>query len=217
MKKRYYLIWSALAIVCILLVPVIINESYKNNIGYKTLWSAADMLSYYGAVLSFIGTVILGVVAVWQNNKAIITNDKLLELEKKSNYGYLIPKHKFHHEIMDMPYVYHHDFGKRGITLVGTGNDIINIIKIIAVINGSRTIENDFRLFVTTTDDFREVYVPIELDENEENCEELNISLKVFMENSRKYQYIQTLELLFKKESEHRYSLIGFNSLIEDR
>jgi len=33
-------------------IPVIINELYKMNTGYLTLWGAPDVLSFYGAILS---------------------------------------------------------------------------------------------------------------------------------------------------------------------
>ena len=44
-KKRFLLVLAPLvAVVCI---PIIINESYKANSGYMTMWSAADALSYH--------------------------------------------------------------------------------------------------------------------------------------------------------------------------
>ena len=66
----------------ILIIPIIINELYKKNEGYITIWGAADVLSFYGSFLSFAGTVILGLVAVWQNNKASELNIKLQRLQQ---------------------------------------------------------------------------------------------------------------------------------------
>lgn len=37
-------------------IPLIINESYKANVGYMTLWDAADALSYYGMIVAAVGT-----------------------------------------------------------------------------------------------------------------------------------------------------------------
>ena len=37
-------------------VPIIINELYKRP-GYVTMWSAADMLGYYGTILGTVVTV----------------------------------------------------------------------------------------------------------------------------------------------------------------
>lgn len=43
-------------------IPMIINELYKLDIGYSTLWNAADVLSYYsqilGGMISIIGIII---------------------------------------------------------------------------------------------------------------------------------------------------------------
>ena len=68
-------------ILIVLLIPIVINESYKIGKGYITIWGASDVLSFYGSFISFIGTVILGLVAVWQNNKAHKLNVQLQKLQ----------------------------------------------------------------------------------------------------------------------------------------
>lgn len=45
-------------ILLIFVVPILINESYKRETGYLTLWSANDVLSYYGTLLACIGGVL---------------------------------------------------------------------------------------------------------------------------------------------------------------
>lgn len=65
-----------------LIVPFIINELYKVGGGYITKWDAADVLSFYGSYLTFIGTVILGVVAIYQNKKAHQLNEELQKLQQ---------------------------------------------------------------------------------------------------------------------------------------
>lgn len=62
-------------------IPYVINQLYGLNDGYYTLWDAPDVLSFYGSVLSFLGTVILGAIAVWQNKNANEINKKLLDKE----------------------------------------------------------------------------------------------------------------------------------------
>lgn len=57
-----------LSLVAIIAVPIIINELYMKNDGYLTLWGAEEVLSYYGNVLAFIGTVLLGALSLYQNN-----------------------------------------------------------------------------------------------------------------------------------------------------
>lgn len=53
MKKSWtkWILIAAIALVLIVGVPIIINECYKMNSGYMTMWSAADVLSYYGAIM----------------------------------------------------------------------------------------------------------------------------------------------------------------------
>jgi len=63
-------------------IVFVINESYKADKGYITLWQPADTLAFYGTYLSFIGTVVLGVVAVYQNKKAQDLNEQLQKLQQ---------------------------------------------------------------------------------------------------------------------------------------
>lgn len=51
--KKSLIRWSLVVILALLAViggPIIINECYKGDSGYITIWSAADTLSYYGTV-----------------------------------------------------------------------------------------------------------------------------------------------------------------------
>jgi len=63
-------------------IVIVINESYKVGKGYITLWEPADTLGFYGSYLSFLGTVILGIVAIYQNKKSQDLNEKLEKLQQ---------------------------------------------------------------------------------------------------------------------------------------
>ena len=60
--KKSYITWFIIGLCAIIVfvvgVPIIINESYKANSGYVTLWTAADVLSYYGAIIASLGAAI---------------------------------------------------------------------------------------------------------------------------------------------------------------
>lgn len=61
-------------------VPLIINECYKANCGYITVWDGADVLGYYGAILGSIITVAtLGITIVF--TKKQIQRDSFLKNE----------------------------------------------------------------------------------------------------------------------------------------
>ena len=54
------------AIFLIIGVPIIINECYKANFGYNTVWNGADVLGYYGAILgSVIAVATLAVTIIF--------------------------------------------------------------------------------------------------------------------------------------------------------
>ena len=54
------------AVFLIIGVPVIINECYKANFGYITVWNGADVLGYYGALLgSIIAVATLAITIIF--------------------------------------------------------------------------------------------------------------------------------------------------------
>ena len=68
------------AIFLIIGVPIIINECYKANFGYSTVWNGADALGYYGAILgSVIAVATLAVTIIF--TKKQIQRDNLLKTE----------------------------------------------------------------------------------------------------------------------------------------
>ncbi len=86
LSKGKYIFLSILGIILIIGATVgvvfLINESYKSNSGYVTMWNASDILSFYGSFLSFIATLILGLIAVYQNKKLHDMNNQLEKLEE---------------------------------------------------------------------------------------------------------------------------------------
>ena len=76
------------AIVLLLLIitigiPIVINWMYKQpalTTFFSAEWEAADALSYYGSVLTFLGTVTLSALALWQNHQIKVGNDEHIAL-----------------------------------------------------------------------------------------------------------------------------------------
>ena len=61
-------------------VPIIINECYKANFGYSTVWNGADALGYYGAILgSVIAVATLAVTIIF--TKKQIQRDNFIKNE----------------------------------------------------------------------------------------------------------------------------------------
>lgn len=76
---------SILMIVIIIFMPiVVIHFLFKIRTGYYLItaeWEAGDVLGYFGDVLSFVGTIILGYVAICQTQKANNISEKLMEMD----------------------------------------------------------------------------------------------------------------------------------------
>lgn len=94
-KKTFVWFGFSSILILIITIPSLINEIYK--LGYKiknlyfTLWEAKDVLSFYGSFLSFLGTVILGALALWQNKKSNDINKDLLTLNKETERKSVLP------------------------------------------------------------------------------------------------------------------------------
>ena len=91
-KKRWYKLWWVWLLIFISIVlvtfgvPIIIDYVYKLGDSLSkpnTHFSASDLLSYYGSVFSFIGTVLLGGLALWQNSQYKKQADEFSELQLK--------------------------------------------------------------------------------------------------------------------------------------
>ena len=65
MKKYHIIVLIITTVVLSVIVPVIINECYKPNVGYITLWGAQDVLAYFGEILGALGSIFIGVIALY--------------------------------------------------------------------------------------------------------------------------------------------------------
>ena len=82
-KPRVKWFLFVLALLAVVIgIPVIINESYKANSGYMTLWGAADALSYYGTILGALVAVATVVVTILFTYKQI-QRDSFLKSENE--------------------------------------------------------------------------------------------------------------------------------------
>ena len=55
-------------------------------------WDAGDTLGYYGAILSFIGTVVLGALALYQNRIIKTEADKKAALAEEQEHAENMPR-----------------------------------------------------------------------------------------------------------------------------
>lgn len=57
------------ALIFIFGIPIIINELYKMDDGYVTLWGAPDVLSFYATILSSLITIVVLIITLHYNKK----------------------------------------------------------------------------------------------------------------------------------------------------
>ena len=93
--KRHKILITIISFVIIFGVPLIIHVLFKikaPNSFWVAEWSAGDLLSYYGSILAFLGTVVLGILALYQNHIIKIESDRRTELLEQMEYERNIPK-----------------------------------------------------------------------------------------------------------------------------
>lgn len=82
--RRFYSYSMVIStIVLFISIPLLINESYKQNLGYITVWEGKDLLAFYGSILTFIGTVFLGALTLYQNKTLSLINNDLVKHQYK--------------------------------------------------------------------------------------------------------------------------------------
>lgn len=93
--KKHKIFVFIIAITVTLGVLVIIHIVFKIDSGISFLeaeWEAGDVLAYYGSILSFIGTVVLGALALYQNKLIKEESEKRADIKDKMEYEINIPR-----------------------------------------------------------------------------------------------------------------------------
>ena len=83
-KKTKFLIVLG-AVFLIVGIPVIINECYKANCGYITVWDGSDVLGYFGTILGSVIAVISIIVTIAFTKKQIQRESFLKNEDEKWN------------------------------------------------------------------------------------------------------------------------------------
>ncbi len=83
MKKTLKIgLFVVIALFLIVGIPIIINECYKMNCGYITVWDGADLLGYYGSIIGAIIAVATLVITIVFTKKQI-QRESYLDYENK--------------------------------------------------------------------------------------------------------------------------------------
>ena len=139
-KHKFIFFLACVGVIFALIgIPLIINLLFKIRTNLSWLqaeWSAGDALGYYGAVLSFIGTVVLGALALYQNHIIKVDADKKAALLEEQERLENMPK--FHFRLQSASGY----CGKLGLTINNISNNIAYEIYIydIKLKNGARTV-----------------------------------------------------------------------------
>ena len=82
--KQYRIIISL--IICgVILIPIIVHLFFSweaKNDFFKAKWTAGELLEYIAAILSFLGTIILSILALYSSQKANAISQKVTDIEQ---------------------------------------------------------------------------------------------------------------------------------------
>lgn len=84
MKKKTKIIIAVCVFACLFFgvgVPILINELYKLNKGYVTIWSCGELLDFYGSLLGSVATIAALIFTILFTKKQI-TTDRYIASEK---------------------------------------------------------------------------------------------------------------------------------------
>ena len=86
-RKRFihWVLYTSVALLLLVGIPLVINELYKIGTGYMTVWGAADLLSYYGTVLGSCVTVGALIITILFTKKQIQRGSFIKNQEEKWN------------------------------------------------------------------------------------------------------------------------------------
>lgn len=82
MSKKTKFLVALGAVFLVVGIPIIINECYKANCGYITVWDGSDLLGYYGTILGSVIAVISIIVTIAFTKKQI-QRDSFLKNENE--------------------------------------------------------------------------------------------------------------------------------------
>ncbi len=71
MKNKHIICVVLAAILFVFLIPIAINELYKLDIGYQTVWGASEVLAYYAELLGSIIAIVVLIITVYFSRKDI--------------------------------------------------------------------------------------------------------------------------------------------------
>ena len=98
--------WGSILLLVILIIPCLIWLAYwigdSGHVLIHTSLEVGDALNFYAALVGSIGTILLGVVAIWQTKKAHLLNERMFALERD----------KKNSEIFDLCFSFQEEIGK---------------------------------------------------------------------------------------------------------
>lgn len=191
--KVLFIVICVIIFIALIGVPFAINLLFKadTNINvFQAEWSAGDALGYYGAVLSFLGTVILGALALYQNHIIKEEADKKAALLEEKERIENMPK--FHLRFSGCS-----GFGKGlSFAIKNVSNNISYEIKVydIRIQENEKTLWEASKVFTSSNLDSKsELKIYLESPEFK-NSKELNISAYM----SCKDKYFEQHEYLLR-------------------
>ena len=91
-KKVWYLrisFWIGVTIIGIFIIPLVLNQLFVRVFNMSIEFSVGDAMEYYAAIIGFLASAAVGIIALYQNVVFKNENDKLMKLQNAPYFSFV--------------------------------------------------------------------------------------------------------------------------------
>lgn len=240
LAKKWW-VWVIIVLLLLVVVPLSIHCLFKISSDgfFSAEWTAGDALAFGGSILGFIGTVVLGSVAVWQNKqlrndnknerneqhkeminlenqKIILANKPIFIIQSACREDYIahVDSKELIYLKKEKTYLF---MDKSWLDFVVPAIESKDCDKIIAITNAGNNAAHQVKLFMELGDDIHKSERAISVDKNESLFLYLNFcrSLDVNEKAMLTLRYFDVLANVYEQKFEivEREQVVNLNSV----
>lgn len=196
-KKSIYNIKEGkyIIVIIILLLIALVTVTFK-----ETLYNTNIIMSSISAYTQAICIVLQTALLIKQFNFTKIVEERNISENKGI---FMLDKTNLNVESTEYEIHTNNRYNlRKGLSFHNKGND--NVILKSIVIN-SKEVGKGYNTFFTNQEEYSELVIDLELNDEELKEEEVNLIIELGLENLKGYNYIEVIEIVFKKEDKDSY------------
>lgn len=172
-----------------------------------------ELVSLYGNILAYAGTIALGMVAILQNARITALTEISVNGDIKDKKGFLLPKVYRIRDGSEREESYNIRSENNCICFYNAGNDYIHDFKFVKYQIGQMEFHEEPNIhFIGLEGDSKRVYIPLlSLDSKVFESVDITIHFTFSMTNSKGYSYQQELKVMLEDVGENLHKIKGYD------